>query len=117
MDCPKKLRSILAGLLHRKGQQAAKLDDATPADRRFAFLAIAIITLLALSHVWVRDRVNSLTLDISATNKQIEEAGRQKMTLEIEINNLKAPARVENFAREQLGMETPVQSQLVKVTP
>ena len=71
---------------------------------RVAGVLLAVATLGALAHVWVRMTRIQAGYDLGRARQANQELLEQQRRLQIEIGMLKDPDRVVSFARDQLGM-------------
>ena len=76
-----------------------------------------LATLLALFYVWARVQVVQLGYEITTLKNELEEKSKQASMLEIEVAKMKAPERLENFAKTKLGMQPPTADQVILVKP
>lgn len=71
-------------------------------------IAIAFaLTAAAVAHVWVRLRVIHLGYQISRGSMEEQRLLEQHKRLELEAAVLRQPGRIEQIARERLGMARP----------
>jgi len=76
---------------------------------------MVLLTLVSIFHVWSRVEVIDLNLKISESARFFKEEQQENMRLKVEVASLKAPARIEAFARGELGMALPTDQQVVLV--
>lgn len=77
-------------------------------------LAMAII--FSLLYVWVRIQVIEMGYELSRIRKETADLNEQKNRLKAEVETLKAPSRLEPFAKEKFGMRFPQSNEIVYVT-
>lgn len=78
---------------------------------------LGLATLLALFYVWARVQIVQLGYEITALRSELEGMSKQASMLEIEIAKMKAPERLEGFAKTRLGMRPPSVDQIIFVKP
>lgn len=78
---------------------------------------LGLATALALFYVWARVQVVQLGYEITVLKNELESMSKQASMLEIEIAKMKAPERLENFAKTRLGMQPPSADQIIFVKP
>ncbi len=78
---------------------------------------ILIITVLALFYVWSRVQVVQLGYEISKMQADESDLAKQASSLEVELAKLKSPARLEEIAKKELGLQHPTAAQTVLVKP
>ena len=84
--------------------------------RLFPLLAfIAVLMILSLFFVWSRIRVINLEYDISSLEEQLRAAQHQSRQLRLEAASLRSPARIEQVAKNEVGLQLPVPGQRVMV--
>lgn len=76
---------------------------------------IAVLFVLSLFFVWTRIRVINLEYDISSLEEQVRIAQHQSRQLRLEAASLRSPARIEQVAKQQLGLQLPTPEQIVTV--
>jgi cell division protein FtsL len=86
----------------------ANIGAATNAESRALFTWLAIFVTLgvtiALAHVWLRLEVTDLGYALSTTHQVIQKLESEGHELTAEVARLEAPDRLEEAARERLGM-------------
>lgn len=70
-------------------------------------LFVALSVGIALVHVWLRLKVVDLGYRLSATRQLIDKLEQEGHELTVEVAGLDAPGRLEQVARERLGMARP----------
>lgn len=76
---------------------------------------MVLLTLVSVFHVWSRVRVIDLNLQTSDLRRQFKEQQQEHGRLKLEAASLKTPARIEAFAKDELGMRLPLDQQVVVV--
>ena len=89
----------------------ANLASARRAELRALITWLAIYVGLgvgiALGHVWLRLKVVDLGYRLSATRQLIDKLEQEGHELTVDVASLDAPGRLEQVARERLGMTRP----------
>lgn len=67
--------------------------------------------VIALGHVWLRLQVVEAGYRLSSTGQVIARLERERQELLLTAARLEAPARIEQLARERLGMVSPARDQ------
>ena len=83
----------------------------------FKYLMVCMImfTIVSAFHVWSRFKLLDLNMEISEISRQLIEAGQEQKRLRLEAASLKAPARIEAIAKNDLGMALPTDQQVIHV--
>ncbi len=81
----------------------------------YLLIVTALLTLVALFHVWSRVKVVDLNLQLTETNHLLKEMQQEKSRLRLEVATLKNPARIETLAKGELGMALPTDQQVIAV--
>lgn len=82
---------------------------------RATVVAIFIISLLVgdcLFCVWSRTEVVKEGYALSELNREIKKLHREHERLSLVAAGLRSPARIESIARERLGLQVPLPSQI-----
>ena len=74
---------------------------------------ISILSLILFLYVWQHMQVVKLGYEVQALRQQKQQLTNEYYYLKYKINDVNSLARVENIARDQLGMETPHADQVV----
>ena len=82
---------------------------------KYLMICMMVFTLVSVFHVWSRFKLVDLNLEISEFNRQMHEADQEKKRLTLEAASLKAPARIEAIAKNELGMALPTDQQIIHV--
>ena len=82
---------------------------------KYLMICMIIFTIVSVFHVWSRFRLVELNLQISEISRQLNEAGQEQKRLKLEAASLKAPARIEAIAKNELGMALPTDQQIIHV--
>jgi cell division protein FtsL len=70
-------------------------------------VVLAVVTLVALAHVWVHLQVIAVGYDISRETRRRQELAEQQQRLKLELRTRMDLGAVERAARERLGMVPP----------
>ncbi|SNB47810.1 cell division protein FtsL [Geobacter sp. DSM 9736] len=81
----------------------------------YLIVIMVLLTVVSVFHVWSRVRVIDLNLAISEARRQVKDQHQENSRLKLEVASLKTPARIEAFAKEELGMRLPLDQQVVVV--
>jgi cell division protein FtsL len=81
----------------------------------YVLIVTALLTMVALFHVWSRVKVVDLNLQLSAATHSLKEMQQEKNRLRLEVASLKNPARIETLAKGELGMALPTDQQVIVV--
>ena len=82
---------------------------------KYLMLCMIVFTIVSVFHVWSRFKLVELNLKISEISSQLKEAGQEQKRLTLEAASLKAPARIEAIAMNDLGMALPSDQQVIHV--
>lgn len=80
-----------------------------------AFTFIAILLLVSLFFVWSRLQVVNLEYNISSLESRIRDLNQETKRLRLEAASLRNPVRIEQAAKEQLGLQLPTPEQIIIV--
>lgn len=80
-----------------------------------AFTFIAILLLVSLFFVWSRLQVVNLEYNISSLESRVRDLGQETKRLRLEAASLRNPVRIEQAAREELGLRLPTPEQIIIV--
>lgn len=80
-----------------------------------AFTFIAILLLVSLFFVWSRLQVVNLEYNISSLESRVRDLSQETRRLRLEAASLRNPVRIEQVAREQLGLRLPTPEQIIIV--
>lgn len=84
--------------------------------RLFPILAFVIILMcVALVFVWSRIEVVNLEYEISSYQARVRALQQESNRLQLEVESLSTPARIENMARTRLGMQMPAPEQVFTI--
>ncbi len=78
-----------------------------------ATLACTLVAAAALFHLWIRTRVTERGYQISRLSSEYRDLARERESLQIKAAELKSPQRIEELAREKLGMGPPAVDRVV----
>ena len=82
-----------------------------------AVLLFALVAAVGILHVTSRVLVVDMGYRLSKAQSEGNTLTRENDRLKLELATLKAPARLERLAREQLGMMMPAGSAVVSLAP
>lgn len=82
---------------------------------KYIMICMFVFTLVSVFHVWSRFKLVALNLEISEISRQMYESDQEQKRLKLEAASLKAPARVEAIAKNELGMALPTDLQIIHV--
>jgi cell division protein FtsL len=82
---------------------------------KYLMICMVVFTLVSVFHVWSRFKLVDLNLEISEISRQLNEADQEQKRLKLETASLRAPARVEAIAKNELGMALPTDQQIIHV--
>jgi len=78
-----------------------------------ATLACVLVAAAALFHLWIRTRVTERGYQLSRLSSTYRELIREHESLQLKAAELKSPQRIEELAREKLGMGPPAVDRVV----
>jgi cell division protein FtsL len=78
-----------------------------------AVLAVALLAVVGMVHVTSRVLVVSVGYELSRLDSKATELSRENDQLKLELATLKAPARLEQAARQRLGLVSPPTSAVI----
>lgn len=82
---------------------------------KYLMICMIVFTIVSVFHVWSRFKLVDLNLQISEISRQLSENEQEQKRLKLEAASLKAPARVEAIAKNELGMALPTEQQVIHV--
>ncbi|RII28097.1 MAG: cell division protein FtsL [Geobacter sp.] len=82
---------------------------------KYLMICMILFTVVSVFHVWSRCNLIDLNLRISEATRQMKDAEEEQKRLKLEIASLKAPARIEMIAKDELDMALPTEQQVVLV--
>lgn len=82
---------------------------------KYLMVCMIVFTIASVFHVWSRFKMVDLNLEMSELSRQLNEAGQEQKCLTLEAASLKAPARIETIAKNELGMALPTEQQVIHV--
>lgn len=82
---------------------------------KYLMICMVVFTVVSVFHVWSRFKLVDLNLQISEVSRQLNEADQEQKRLKLEAASLKAPARIEAIAKNELGMALPTKQQVIHV--
>lgn len=78
-------------------------------------IVITIIVMVVLFYLWSRLLTVNIGYEISRAEKEGKELIRENEMLKLDIATLKAPARIEGIAKNELGLIYPSQRQVIRI--
>ena len=78
-----------------------------------AALLVAALAAVAIVHVWAHTRVIAAGYRLGELQRAQQSLRAQRDRLEVEVATLRAPGRLEGFARARLGMAPPAPGAVV----
>ncbi|MHB8122541.1 MAG: cell division protein FtsL [Desulfuromonadaceae bacterium] len=82
---------------------------------KYLMICMIVFTIVSVFHVWSRFKIVDLNLKMSEISRQLNEADQEQKGLILEAASLKAPARIEAIAKNDLGMALPTEQQIIHV--
>jgi len=82
---------------------------------KYLMICMIVFTVVSVFHVWSRFKIVDLNLKMSEISRQLDEADQEQKGLTLEAASLKAPARIESIAKNELGMALPTEQQIIHV--
>lgn len=79
------------------------------------FLFIALLLVISLFFVWSRLQVLHLEYDLSSLEGRVRDLQQQERRLRVEAASLRNPGRIEQLAKNQLGLRLPAPAQVISV--
>ncbi len=74
---------------------------------------VAALAAVAIFHVWSHTRVTAAGYRLGELQRQQEQLRAERNRLEVEVATLRAPGRLEGFARARLGRAPPAPGAVV----
>ena len=93
-----------------------KITRRTKKGKKTVFLLSLLITVLVCSlifFVWARLQITYLGYQISQANSEHTKLFKLNKQMKLEVASLKSLSRIENIAKNQLGLVNPDSSQMV----
>ncbi len=78
-----------------------------------ATMACVLVAAAALFHLWIRTRVTERGYQLSRLSGEYRDLTREHESLQIRAAELKSAQRIEELARERLGMGPPALDRVV----
>lgn len=78
-------------------------------------ICAGLITVGAVFYVWQRWQYISLGFDVASLRSRAAALERRLEPLEVEVDYLTRPERIDAIAQQRLGLHTPVPSQIIVV--
>ena len=82
---------------------------------KYLMICMIVFTIVSVFHVWSRFKIVDLNLKMSEISRQLNEADQEQKGLILEAASLKAPARIEAIAKNELGMALPTEQQIIHI--
>jgi cell division protein FtsL len=79
------------------------------------FIFVALLLLVSLFIVWSRLQVVNFDYDIARLETQLRTLQHESQELRLESASLSRPARIEQIARNKLGLRFPSSEQVITV--
>lgn len=76
---------------------------------------IAVLLVVSLFFVWSRLQVVHLEYDISSLEGRVRDLNQEIRRYQLEVASLRTPARIEQVARERIGLQLPTPAQVINV--
>lgn len=76
---------------------------------------IAVLLVVSLFFVWSRLQVVHLEYDISRLEGRTRDLNQEIRRYRLEVASLRTPARIEQVARERIGLQLPTPEQVINV--
>lgn len=76
---------------------------------------ILVLALISIFFVWSRQQVLTLQYDIASIESSIRSARQEASKLQIEATMLRQPRRIEELARNELGLVMPDPRKIIVV--
>lgn len=77
--------------------------------------AILGLVLISIFFVWSRQQVLNLQYDIASIESKIRSAKQESTKLQVEVSMLRQPRRIEELARNDLGLVMPDPRKIIVV--
>ncbi len=75
--------------------------------------ASVVVMVVVLVYVWCHIQITEVNYDMARAIKAREQLLEENSKLKIEIERLKSPARIEDYARKKLSMDYPERNQVI----
>lgn len=93
---------------------SARLAAGSPAARLLGTaLFAAALGAVGLFHVWTHTRVVASGYELARLESEHRRLGAERERLQLEVTTLRAPGRLEKYARTRLGMAPPAHGAVV----
>jgi len=80
-----------------------------------SFLFISLVFVISVFFVWSRVELVNLEYNISSMERKLRALKQEERCLRLEVASLRSPSRIEQVARNDLGMRLPSPEQTVVV--
>jgi len=84
---------------------------------RFNLILLAIVLICALAAVTTNHRARKLVIEYERETKRMQALDVEWGQLQLEQSTWATHARIEDIARQKLGMHPPRPNQIVSITP
>jgi len=78
-------------------------------------LFMALLLAVSLFYVWSRLQVTNLEYGISSMEGRLRNLQQEARGLQVEVASLRSPQRIEQVARQKLGLHLPTPQQVITV--
>lgn len=76
---------------------------------------MALLLAISLFYVWSRLQVLNLEYNISSLESRVRHLQQEAKGLQVEVASLRSPQRLEQVARQRLGLHLPTPDQVITV--
>ena len=76
---------------------------------------MALLLAVSLFYVWSRLQVLNLEYSISSLESRVRHLQQESKGLQVEVASLRSPQRLEQVARQKLGLHLPTPDQVITV--
>lgn len=97
-----------------KNMRMSKNDVARTKYSSFIYMAL-VVMVVVLVYVWCHIQITEINYDMAKAVRIRESLIKENNELRMEIETLKSPGRIEEFARKKLNMQYPGSDQVVFV--
>jgi cell division protein FtsL len=77
------------------------------------FLFLALVFIISIFYVWSRTELVRLEYEISRMERKLRDLKQDERCMQLEIASLRSPQRIEEVARNDLGMVRSKPEQLI----
>ncbi|HEU18985.1 MAG TPA: cell division protein FtsL [Deltaproteobacteria bacterium] len=100
-------------MAHVSKRSPSKLDEGKGVKYSSLGYVSLVVMVVVLVYVWCHVQVTEVNYEMAQAIKVREQLLEENSKLKIEIERLKSPARIEDYARKKLGMDYPERNQVV----